>query len=89
MDALAAANADAREVDDAIQLGAEMSQADAGVDDMQLEAELAVLANEVEIEKAQSQRERLNAEELRVPAHPPSSGEAALTKEGEKVPVAL
>ncbi len=80
MDALAAANADAREVDGAIQLGAEMAQADAGVDvdadGDALEAELRALVLDVETEKgeaaAEEQRRRLVAGELSVPAHIPA-----------------
>ncbi|KAI0670392.1 Snf7-domain-containing protein [Trametes maxima] len=76
MDAMASANADAREVDDAIQLGADMAQADRAVDDDELEAELAALVKDVEREKdeaaAQAQRERLAAGGLNVPEHPPS-----------------
>ncbi|TBU50771.1 Snf7-domain-containing protein [Dichomitus squalens] len=91
MDAMAAANADAREVDDAIQLGANMAHAGAGMDDSELEAELAALVQEVETEKEQAQRGRLEAEKLRTPAHTPVSEDP--TKElaaapAEKVPIA-
>ncbi|EIW60360.1 uncharacterized protein TRAVEDRAFT_145680 [Trametes versicolor FP-101664 SS1] len=75
MDALASANADAREVDSAIQLGAEMAQADADVDDDALEAELRALVLDVETEKgeaaAEERRRRLAADELSAPAHSP------------------
>ena len=54
MDAMASANADAREVDDAIQMGAEMAQADAGVDESELEAELQALVRDVEKEKGEA-----------------------------------
>ena len=88
MDAMAAANADAREVQDAIQLGAEMAQGDAGVDDADLEAELAALAQQVEDEKALARDQQLGAPELRSPTHTPTSPTES-DKEGEKVPVAL
>ncbi|KAM5535167.1 hypothetical protein V8D89_011103 [Ganoderma adspersum] len=77
MDALAAANADAREVDDAIQVGADLAHGESSVDDSELEAELAALVSEVEIEKAQAQRIRLEAEELTTPASAPVSEESA------------
>lgn len=77
MEALASANADAREVDSAIQLGAEMAQADADVDDDALEAELRALVLDVETEKseaaAEEKRRRLAAGELSAPAHSPVS----------------
>ena len=88
MDAMAAANADAREVQDAIQLGAEMAQGDAGVDDTDLEAELAALAQQVEDEKALARDQQLGAPELRSPTHTPTPPTES-DKEGEKVPVAL
>ncbi|KAL1947890.1 hypothetical protein VTO73DRAFT_13614 [Trametes versicolor] len=75
MDALAFANANAREVDGAIQLGAEMAQADADVDDDALEAELRALVLDVETEKgeaaAEEKRRRLAADELSAPTHSP------------------
>ncbi|KAI0748115.1 hypothetical protein C8Q80DRAFT_1270559 [Daedaleopsis nitida] len=89
MDAMAAANADAREVDDAIQMGAEMAQAETAVDDSELEAELEALVKEVELERTQAQRDQLGADELRTPMHTPSSAEASMSPDREKVPVAL
>ena len=89
MDALAAANADAREVDDAIQLGADMAQAETGVDESELEAELAALAHEAEAEKEQAQRERLEAEKLRIPAHTPVSEEPATESTANREKVAM
>ncbi|KAH9854222.1 hypothetical protein C2E23DRAFT_754053 [Lenzites betulinus] len=75
MDAMASATADAREIDGAIQLGAEMAQADAGVDDDALEDELAALVRDVEREKsdaaAEEQHRRLAAGGLDVPVHEP------------------
>ncbi|PIL23990.1 hypothetical protein GSI_13741 [Ganoderma sinense ZZ0214-1] len=84
MDALAAANADARKVDDAIQIGANLAHGEVVVDDSGLEAELAALVSEVEVEKAQAQRTRLEAQELTTPAHAPVSEgfvEESVTKE--------
>ena len=86
MDALATANADAREVDDAIQLSVGMAQSDAGVDEDELEAELQALVSEVEVEKT---RERLHAQELSTPVHPPPAEAATESDSREKVPVAL
>ena len=73
MDALAAANDDAREVSDGIQMGAEMAQVEKDIDDSELETELQALTNEVLTEKAQTQRKRLG--ELTTPTHAPSVGE--------------
>ncbi|KAI0807317.1 Snf7-domain-containing protein [Fomes fomentarius] len=86
MDALDAANADAREVDDAIQLGVGIAQSDAGVDDSELEAELQALVNEVQVENT---RERLHAQELSTPVHTPASAPetVAQVSDREKVPV--
>ncbi|OBZ75418.1 hypothetical protein A0H81_04292 [Grifola frondosa] len=50
MDAMASANADAREVDDAIRMGADMAQMETGIDESELEAELAALVKESESE---------------------------------------
>ena len=89
MDALAAANADAREVDDAIQIGADLAHGEVVVDDSELEAELAALVSEVEVEKAQVQRAQLEAQELTTPAHAPAledSMEESVRK--ERVPMA-
>ncbi|KAI0362089.1 hypothetical protein OH77DRAFT_1389098 [Trametes cingulata] len=76
MDAMASANADAREVDDAIQMGAEMAQAETGVDDSELEAELQALVQDVEKEKeeqvAEERRKRLAAGELVAPVEAPA-----------------
>ncbi|KAI0374883.1 hypothetical protein BV20DRAFT_934733 [Pilatotrama ljubarskyi] len=88
MDAMASAHADAREVDDAIQMGAEMAQAEAGVDDSELDAELQALVQEVEKEKAEEaaeeQRKRLAAGELDVPADAPASREPAQDPEAAR-----
>ncbi|TFK91023.1 hypothetical protein K466DRAFT_596452 [Polyporus arcularius HHB13444] len=89
MDAMAAANADAREVQDAIQLGAEMAQADASVDDADLEAELQALVQQVEDEKAHARDQQLGVPELRTPTHTPTMEQPAPRSEQEKVPVPL
>lgn len=55
MDALAAANANAREVDEAIKIGGDIAAAEAGlVDDAELEDELNELVKEAEREKAEA-----------------------------------
>ncbi|KAI0664820.1 Snf7-domain-containing protein [Cubamyces menziesii] len=91
MDAMASANADAREVDDAIQMGAEMAHAEAGVDESELEAELRALVQDVEKEKeeaaVQAQRDRLAAGGLTAPMHTPSSQKAAEEKPQQREPV--
>lgn len=61
LDALAAANADAKHVDDAIRMGGDIAMAEAGIeiDDAELEAELAKLVEEGEreqLEKADMDR---------------------------------
>ena len=71
MDALAAANDEAREVEDTIQLGATVAQGDAFVNDSELEAELAALVHEVELEKVQVNHDRLGDVTLQAPTHSP------------------
>ena len=51
MDAMASANADARDIDEAIRTGVAMAQSEAGIDDGELEEELAALVAEAEDEK--------------------------------------
>ncbi|OSX65335.1 hypothetical protein POSPLADRAFT_1135526 [Postia placenta MAD-698-R-SB12] len=63
MDAMASANADAKETDDAIRMGMEMAQADAGIDEAELEDELKALLAESERETAEKAR---HEEELKV-----------------------
>ncbi|KAG6329260.1 hypothetical protein ID866_9828 [Astraeus odoratus] len=63
MDALAAANAAAREVDDAIRLGGDMAAVEANIDESDLEDELEELVKEVEREKAETE-ERTALEKL-------------------------
>lgn len=73
MDALATANADAREVDDAIKMGGDMAAAEAGIDDSELEDELKKLVEEVSMEKAEA-KERAVLEKLHgvdVPGYSP------------------
>ncbi|KZT09530.1 uncharacterized protein LAESUDRAFT_646919 [Laetiporus sulphureus 93-53] len=83
MDAMASANADAREIDDAIRVGTEVAVSEAGIDDAELEDELKALIQEEEKEtrervqeeqaqregaKVQLEREKLTADGLRVPS---------------------
>lgn len=77
MDALAAANADAREVDEAIKIGGDIAAAETGVvDDADLEDELNELVREVEGERAEAVVDRLS--EVRVPTQMPEEGQAAV-----------
>jgi charged multivesicular body protein 7 len=78
MDAMASAQADAKEIDDAIRMGADMAHADTSIDDSELEAELNALIRETEEEKASAERiqpeekqMRLSAENLKVPVDSP------------------
>ena len=64
MDAMASANADAKEVDDAIRVGVEVAQADTGIDDGELEDELQKLIQETQDEQAKAEEEKA-LEELR------------------------
>ncbi|KDQ60963.1 hypothetical protein JAAARDRAFT_125410 [Jaapia argillacea MUCL 33604] len=93
MDAMAAATADAREVDDAIRMGGDMAQTELGIDDDELEAELRALAQEANIERAeQEEMQAVREKQLenenrsgRIPAVPstqPSGGDQ-LTAEAE------
>lgn len=73
MDALAAANANAREVDEAIKIGGDIAAAEAGlIDDAELEDELNELVKEAEREKAEAV-DRLS--EAKVPTQIPGQGE--------------
>lgn len=95
LDALSAATADAREVDDAIRLGGEMAAAESGyeVNEEELEAELKALVEEgerekmekVETEKVMEKQERENEVEKDKTAV--DEGEEVHEKE-ERVPVA-
>lgn len=71
IDALAAANATAREVDDAIKIGSDMAAAE--IDDSDLEAELKELVKEVENEREEAEEwtvlEKLQS--TAVPEHNP------------------
>ena len=80
LDALAAAQADAREIDDAVSIGADMAVADAGVDDTELEAELNALAKDAEEEKTAAK-----VAALEVPSHSPVSQAAQEAEEPSKV----
>ncbi|KAH0827029.1 NADP-dependent oxidoreductase domain-containing protein [Lanmaoa asiatica] len=77
MDALAAANANAREVDEAIKIGGDIAAAEAGVaDDADLEDELNELVKETEREKAEATMDRLSG--VKVPTQTPEEGQTAV-----------
>ena len=89
LDALAATNADAKDVDDAVRMGGDMAMVEAGIeiDDAELEAELAKLVEEGEreqLEKADMDRlARQHMEKDAVPEQKP-----AVSKDGHgAVPV--
>lgn len=69
MDALAAANATAQEVDDAVRIGGDMAAAEAGIDNDDLENELKELVKEVERETGEAEeRETLDKlQDINVP----------------------
>ncbi|KAG8217873.1 Snf7-domain-containing protein [Butyriboletus roseoflavus] len=80
MDALAAANADARDVDEAIKTGGDVAAVETGVvDDADLEVELNELVKEAEREKAEAVGrtavDRLS--EVKVPMETPGEGQIA------------
>ncbi|KAI0093725.1 Snf7-domain-containing protein [Irpex rosettiformis] len=90
LEAMASANADARDIDDVIRQGTEIAQADAGIDDSELEDELAALIKEVEQERSNAEAKRageieakLSVPGLSTPASVPN-GEKALAKDREK-----
>ena len=62
MDAMAEASAQHREIDDMIRQGGDMAIADAGIDESELEDELAKMVEEVKKEE----EEKENAEKLKV-----------------------
>lgn len=88
MDAMAFAQADAKEIDEQIRMGASMAQTDAGIDDAELEDELKALVEEAEAEKGQADRgvteERL--QQLSAPSHAPSSPATEQPREEVKIP---
>lgn len=72
MEALAAANANAREVDEVIRIGGDVAAAETGVvDDADLEDELNELVKEAEREKAEVVVDRLS--EVKVPTQRPEA----------------
>lgn len=77
LDAMASANADARDIDEAIRTGV---QAEVDVDDAELEEELAALVRESEdTKRAQGQREtehKLAGAEMTVPSDAPVASDA-------------
>ena len=74
MDAMASANADAKDIQDTISIGTELAQGEAGIDDSELEDELNKMIKESEDEKARLETEkaaeevRLKLEQLSVPS---------------------
>ncbi|KAF6763991.1 hypothetical protein DFP72DRAFT_956150 [Ephemerocybe angulata] len=79
MEALAEANADAREIDDAVRVGADVALGvENNVDESELEAEWAEmvkqLGKEKEEEESQAERKKLGAAELRTPQELPQDG---------------
>lgn len=96
LDALAAATADHREIDDAIRQGTELAQAEtnAGIDDAELEAELAGLVADAEREEGVKEERRVAELESmlpHVPSRTPAEAEAAdrVPSRPELVPLPL
>ena len=72
MDALAEANLDAREVDDAVRMSGDVALGvDGIVDDDELEAELKALVEEAETAQRLKDVQAMGEEGLRVPQEPP------------------
>lgn len=88
LEAMASANADARDIDDAIRQGTEIAQADAGIDDSELEDELAALIKEAEQEKASAEADKtelkLSAPELSAPASLPVAEEGSVKEKAKE-----
>ncbi|KAI0345138.1 hypothetical protein BDW22DRAFT_1001391 [Trametopsis cervina] len=88
MDAMASANADAKDIDEAIRDGIDIAQTDVGVDDSELEAELAALVKESEDEKAAQDAEqtakeaddKLSGPDLSTPVRSPAPERRATTE---------
>lgn len=81
MDAMAEATAAHREVDDAIRLGGALAATDAGIDEQELEAELAALVQDVKREENERQevKEKDDAEArgAKLPSVPQAEPERA------------
>lgn len=81
MDAMAEATAAHREVDDAIRLGGALAASDAGIDEQELEAELAALVQDVKREENERQevKEKDDAEArgAKLPSVPQAEPERA------------
>lgn len=75
MDAMSAATADAREIDETIQSGNAMAQAEACIDESDLADELQALIQEAEAAEERQKLERLTAEKLRAPSYTPTASE--------------
>ncbi|KAJ6597081.1 Snf7-domain-containing protein [Mycena vulgaris] len=86
MDAMAEANADAKEVDEAIRIGGDVALGiDAAFDDAEFEEELKRLAQEAENEKADEEWTRLGHESLKTPNEPPMPVESKPVPQREGV----
>jgi charged multivesicular body protein 7 len=67
MEALAEANDDAKEIEQVIRAGGDLAAAEAGIDDSELELELAALTKEVEDEKAYKEQQKLLDDRISAP----------------------
>lgn len=86
MDAMAEANTDAHEVDEAIRIGGDVALGiDAAFDDAELEQELKLLAQEAENEQADEAREQLGHSSLKAPSELPLPVESAAVLQREGV----
>ncbi|KAF9218338.1 hypothetical protein BS17DRAFT_742320 [Gyrodon lividus] len=90
MDALAVANANAREVDETIRIGGDIAAAEAGVIDADLEDELNELVKEAEREEAEAS-ERAALDKVHEPALTPAQGQPTpqTTFEPSAQPIAI
>ncbi|KAI0082613.1 hypothetical protein K474DRAFT_1585221 [Panus rudis PR-1116 ss-1] len=83
MEAMYNANADARDIDEAIQMGTEIAQGDIGIDNADLEDELQALVKEAERNRQDTveskQLARMEDDTLRVPSHAPGVSEESWT----------
>lgn len=89
MDALASATADAKDIDEAIRIGGDMASADAGIDDGELEDELAAMLEEVETEKKQELEKQRALDKVKEPVKaadiPPVSSKDVLQPGSEPI----
>lgn len=91
MDAMASANADAKDIQDTISIGTEIAQGEAGIDDAELEDELNKMIKESEDEKIRLETEkaaeqvRLKLEQLSVPSKAVDAAPAEPTEPEKRV----